>query len=154
YTGRSVSVRGALDPEAMRAAFGMLRRAYPVLGCRIVEDAAEQGYLLRPDERTWTPATVRQGDVAAIGIPAVDPADQLAYLDIVGSDADHWRVTLFAHHSVADAGQCVELLSRLWEFYTDSVDRTPMAHAPQDLPQSLEWHVAARGITKGPLSGL
>ncbi|MEV6322395.1 acyltransferase [Nocardia sp. NPDC051787] len=153
YTGRSVSVRGALDPAVLREAFATLRRAYPVVGCRIVEDAAGQGYLLRPEERPWTEASVREGDVAEVDVPVVDPAAQLAYLDVVYSGAERWRVTLFVHHSVADAGHCVELLTRLWAYYTDIVERVPITVVPQDLPRSLEWYVAARGIARGAASG-
>ncbi|MEU1545140.1 acyltransferase [Nocardia sp. NPDC005745] len=153
YTGRSVSVRGALDVTALREAFATLRRGYPVIGCRIVEDAAGQGYLLAADEAAWTPVSVREGDVAVLDVPAVDPAAQLAYLDVVGSGADEWRITLFAHHSVADAGHCVELLSRLWDCYTGITERQSIEFAPQGIPQSLEWHVAARGITRTTTSG-
>ncbi|WP_245671493.1 phthiocerol/phthiodiolone dimycocerosyl transferase family protein [Nocardia amamiensis] len=153
YTGRSVSVRGALDPAALREAFATLRRAYPVVGCRIVEDAAGQGYLLHPDERAWVQASVREGDAAEVGLPLVDPAAQLAYLDVVYSGADRWRVTLFVHHSVADAGHCVALLTRLWAYYTDIVEQVPITVVPQDLPRSLEWYVAARGIAKAAASG-
>ncbi|MEU2030666.1 phthiocerol/phthiodiolone dimycocerosyl transferase family protein [Nocardia amamiensis] len=153
YTGRSVSVRGALDPAALREAFATLRRAYPVVGCRIVEDAAGQGYLLHPDERAWVQASVREGDVAEVGVPVVDPAAQLAYLDVVYSGADRWRVTLFVHHSVADAGHCVGLLTRLWAYYTDIVEQVPITVVPQELPRSLEWYVAARGIVRAAASG-
>ncbi|MBF6338471.1 acyltransferase [Nocardia abscessus] len=153
YTGRSVSVRGVLDVTAMGEAFTALRRAYPVIGCRIAEDAAGQGYLLEADEGAWVPASVREGDVAAIVIPAVDPAVQLAYLDAVGTGADEWRVTLFAHHSVADAGHCVELLARLWDCYTGIVEDQRRSLVPQAIPQSLEWYVAARGIARAAVSG-
>ncbi|MGQ4619912.1 phthiocerol/phthiodiolone dimycocerosyl transferase family protein [Nocardia sp. R7R-8] len=153
YTGRSVSVRGALDVAALREAFAQLRRAYPVIGCRIAEDAAGQGYLLAAQEKVWAPVSVREDDPAEIGIPVLDPAVQLAYLDVVGSRADEWRVTLFAHHSVADAGHCVELLSRLWDRYTGIVEGQPRNCAPHPIPQSLEWHVAARGITATARSG-
>ncbi|WP_280352317.1 phthiocerol/phthiodiolone dimycocerosyl transferase family protein [Nocardia abscessus] len=153
YTGRSVSVRGGLDVTALREAFAALRRAYPVIGCRIAEDAAGQGHLLEANERAWVPASVREGDVAAIVIPAVDAAVQLAYLDVVGTGADEWRVTLFAHHSVADAGHCVELLAKLWDCYTGIVENQRTNLVPQGIPESLEWYVAARGITRAAVSG-
>ncbi|MEW1734872.1 acyltransferase [Nocardia beijingensis] len=153
YTGRSVSVRGALDVAALSAAFATLRSAYPVIGCRIVEDDAGQGYLFAADETGWAPVSVRAGDPAVIGIPAMEPAVQLAYLDVIGSGGDEWRVTLFAHHSVADAGHCVELLSRLWDFYTGQVEGRTTDAVPQGIPRSLEWYVAARGITATARSG-
>ncbi|WP_405168126.1 acyltransferase [Nocardia sp. NBC_01499] len=155
YTGRSVSVSGQLDTAALKEAFAALQLAFPVVLCRIGEDAAGAGYLLRPgDSRVG--ASVTEGDVQTVGLPAtpVDPGTQLAYLDAVVSGADRWRVTLFAHHSVADAGHCVELLSRFWGYYTDIVESAPISVVPQDYPQSLEWHVARRGITAGRVSGL
>ncbi|MEU1959382.1 acyltransferase [Nocardia sp. NPDC019304] len=153
YTGRSVSVRGALDVATLREAFATLRRGYPVIGCRIVEDVAGQGYLFAADETALVPVAVREGDPAVIGVPAMDPAVQLAYLDVIGSGGGEWRVTLFVHHSVADAGHCVELLSRLWDFYTGHVEGQSSHVAPQGIPQSLEWYVAARGITATARSG-
>lgn len=153
YTGRSVSVQGPLDAAALREAFDSVRRAYPVVACRIMEDVAGQGYLLAPDEQAWTPASVRHGDVETIDPPAVDPAAQLAYLDVVGAGADRWRVTLFTHHSIADAGHCVGLLSRLWDYYTDIIDRAPITVVPQSYPKPLEWYVEAHGVARSVVSG-
>ncbi len=154
YTGRSVSVTGALDAAALKEAFAALQLAYPVVLCRILDDEAGAGYLLRPEDSP-VEASVVEGDVQTVGLPAavVDPATQLAYLDAVGSGGDRWRVTLYAHHSIADAGHCVELLSRFWDFYTDIVESTPISVVPQDYPQPLEWHLAQRGIAAGEVTG-
>jgi hypothetical protein len=154
YTGRSVSVVGELDIAALGAAFAALRRAYPVVTCRIVE-VAGRGYLLAPGERPPVGMWASEGDPDVVWLPAepVDPASQLAYLDVVLSDAGRSRITLFAHHSIADAGHCVELLSRLWGYYTDYVESGTTTVVPQDYPQSLEWYAAARGITRKVLSG-
>ncbi|WP_141691961.1 phthiocerol/phthiodiolone dimycocerosyl transferase family protein [Nocardia brasiliensis] len=153
YTGRSVSVRGAVDIAAVQGAFAALQATYPVITCRIGEDDEGTGYLLRPGDSP-VGATVTDGDVETIGLPAtpLDPGTQLAYLDVVGSE-DRWRLTLFAHHSVADAGHCVELLARFWDHYTGLVEGTPVAGVPHDYPQPLEWHVAQRGIVAGAVSG-
>ncbi|MEU8894581.1 acyltransferase [Nocardia sp. NPDC048505] len=149
YTGRSVLVEGELDIAALRAAFSALQRAYPVLTCRLGEDADGVGYLLRPGAAV-VGAQERAGEVARVllPVPTVDPGAQLAYLDVVTAPGAA-RVTLFAHHSVADAGHCVQLVSRLWDFYT-----APEEVVPQDLPRSLESFAAERGITASPLSGL
>ncbi|MEV6557937.1 acyltransferase [Nocardia sp. NPDC051756] len=153
YTGRSVSVTGELDVAALKEAFAALQVAFPVVLCRIGEDEAGTGYLLRPGDSPIG-ASVTEGDVETVGLPAtpVDPGTQLAYLDAV-SGAGRWRVTLFAHHSIADAGHCVELLSRFWGFYTDIVESAPISVVPQEYPQPLEWHVAKRGIVTGGVSG-
>ncbi|MEV6274889.1 acyltransferase [Nocardia sp. NPDC051832] len=152
YTGRSVRVEGELDIDALRTAFLSLQRAYPVLTCRIGEDADGIGYLLRPGAAT-VGAWVREDAIDQVRLPvqAVDPGVQLAYLDVVAG-ASATRVTLFAHHSVADAGHCVELVARLWSFYTDRI--TPEQVVPQDLPKPLEEYAADRGITGSAVSGL
>jgi hypothetical protein len=154
YTGRSVTVIGDLDTTALGAAFTALQRAYPVVTCRIGEDGTGRGYLLRRGEKPVVGMTASLGDPDVVRIPeSIDPAEQLAYLDVVLSERGRSRVTLFAHHSIADAGHCVELLSRLWDYYTDYVESGTTTVVPHDYPQSLEWHVAARGIARSSVSG-
>lgn len=153
YTGRSVTVAGDLDIDALSAAFGAVQRTYPVVTCRIAEDSAGRGYLLGP----VAPAgmSVRNGDSGAVPLPGepIDPRRQLAYLDVVCSGAGRARVTLFAHHSIADAGHCVRLLGQLWHHYTDYLEFGSTTVVPHGYPQPLEWHAGARGITRGPVSG-
>ncbi|MFD3706095.1 acyltransferase [Nocardia sp. NPDC058658] len=175
YTGRSVTVLGELDAAALGAAFAALQRAFPILVCRIVEDDDGNGILLRPGDIDAVGAWVSFGDPDEVPIPAesVDPGDQLAYLDVVLAEEDRARVTLFVHHSVADAGHCVELFARLWGYYTDYVEtgaivtradvtamettaaqeQTRPGTAPE-YPASLEALLAQRGIERGERSGL
>ncbi|WP_280502981.1 phthiocerol/phthiodiolone dimycocerosyl transferase family protein [Nocardia farcinica] len=158
YTGRSVVVRGELEIDALRAAFTALQREYPVLVCRIGEDGAGGGWLLRPIGHQG--AFVRPGDVDEVRIPPepMDPRHQLAYLDIIPGD-DRSRVTLFVHHAVADAGHCIALFVRLWQHYTervhpDSVTDGATAVVPHELPQSLEYYAVRRGARRSAISGL
>ncbi|MEV0340542.1 acyltransferase [Nocardia sp. NPDC050713] len=154
YTGRSVLVEGELDSTALRSAFDALLRAHPILGCRIGEDAAGTGHLLRP-AGSAVGAWVRAGDTATVGLPeeSLDPSVQLAYLDVVIENGRS-RVTLYAHHAVADAGHCVALLARLWDRYTDEVSGIAKDIAPQDYPRPLEWYAARHGIPRSAVSGL
>ncbi|MFF0529615.1 acyltransferase [Nocardia amikacinitolerans] len=154
YTGRSVLVEGELDIPALRSAFEALLRAHPILGCRIGEDAAGTGHLLRP-AGSAVGAWVRTGDTATVWLPeeSLDPSVQLAYLDVVTED-DRARVTFYAHHSVADAGHCVALLARLWDRYTGEVSGVAEDTAPHDYPRPLEWYAARHGIPRSAVSGL
>ncbi|MBF6065721.1 acyltransferase [Nocardia terpenica] len=150
----TVPVTGDFDPDAMRAAFTALQHAYPVLSCRIV--TLEDGdRLVRPTEFPAEGAWVRAGDPEPVRAPAgfTDPDRQLAYLDIV-CGRDGARVTLFVHHSIADARHDMELFARLWDLYAGHPASVAEQPAPQDYPQSLEWHVTTRGIERGPRSGL
>ncbi|MFE3318196.1 acyltransferase [Nocardia sp. NPDC059195] len=172
FTGRSVTVRGELDAAGLGAAFAALQRRFPILVCRIVEDADENGILLRPGHIEAVGAWVSFGEPDEVRIPAesMDPGAQLAYLDVVLAEEDRARVTLFVHHSVADAGHCVELFARLWDYYTDYVElAADAAHADtaavvaesetgagvaREYPASLEALLAHRGIRRGRRSGL
>ncbi|WP_245557962.1 phthiocerol/phthiodiolone dimycocerosyl transferase family protein [Nocardia thailandica] len=156
YTGRSVTVRGELDAAAIGAAFAALQRAYPILVCRIEEDADGTGILVRPGAIQPVGALVGFGDPDEIRIPteSVDPAAQLAYLDVVLGEDDRARVTLFVHHAVADAGHCVELFARLWEYYTVCAGEGAVEATPHDYPRALEDYVTERGITAAAASGL
>ncbi|MBH0777261.1 phthiocerol/phthiodiolone dimycocerosyl transferase family protein [Nocardia bovistercoris] len=155
YTGRSVRVEGELDTAALDAAFVALVRTFPVLACRIGEDAEGRGHLLRPSGAEL-PISVASGDPEEIRLPSepIDPRQRLAYLDVTRADAGSARVTIFVHHSVADAGQCVELLSRLWSYYTEYLASGWISVAPQYYPRPLEAYVAEANIVRGPLSGL
>lgn len=158
YTGRSVVVQGELDIDALRAAFTALQREYPVLVCRIGEDGAGGGWLLRPIGHQG--AVVQPGDIDEVRIPPepMNPRHQLAYLDIVPGE-DRSRVTLFVHHAVADAGHCIALFVRLWQHYTErvhpeSVTDGATAVEPHELPQSLEYYAVRRGARLSAISGL
>ncbi|MEV0062861.1 acyltransferase [Nocardia sp. NPDC050718] len=156
FTGRSVTLRGELDAAALGAAFAALQHAFPILVCRIVEDDTETGILVRPGHIEPVGAWVSFGDPDEVRIPteSMDPGAQLGYLDVVLAEEDRARVTLFVHHSVADAGHCVELFERLWGYYTDHVETGTIAAAARDYPVSLESLLARRGTTRGPKSGL
>ncbi|MFF2087003.1 acyltransferase [Nocardia sp. NPDC058176] len=156
FTGRSVTVRGELDAAALGAAFAALQRAFPILVCRIVEDDEGRGILLRPGHIEPVGAWVSFGDPDEVRIPAesMAPNAQLGYLDVVLAEEDRARVTLFVHHSVADAAHCVELFTRLWGYYTDHVETGTIAAGAREYPESLEALLARRGVVRGPRSGL
>ncbi|WP_084759468.1 phthiocerol/phthiodiolone dimycocerosyl transferase family protein [Nocardia mangyaensis] len=156
FTGRSVTVRGELDAAALGAAFAALQRAFPILVCRIVEDAEGNGILLRPGHIEPVGAWVSFDDPDEVRIPAesMAPNAQLGYLDVVLAEEDRARVTLFVHHSIADAAHCVELLARLWGYYTDHVETGTIAAGARAYPESLEALLARRGVVRGPRSGL
>ncbi|WP_051132939.1 phthiocerol/phthiodiolone dimycocerosyl transferase family protein [Nocardia paucivorans] len=156
YTGRTVSVIGRLDIDALRIAFAALRQEYPILVCRIGIDAAGYGHLLRPSPFGPSGLWVGYGDPTTVRLPAaqLDPGEQLAYLDVVCSSRPRARVTLFVHHAVADGGFCVELFARLWDHYTSWME-TGTAHiVRRPYPEPLERHLELRGITRGTRSGL
>lgn len=155
YTGRSVSVAGRIDAAALRAAFVLLRYEYPILACRIGVDRHGYGHLLRPGAFGVSGVWIGYGDPATVQPPQarLDPAEQLAYLDVVLSRRPRCRVTLYVHHGIADGGHCVALLTRLWDCYTACAESAATPMPPHDYPEPLEWFAARHGIVRGLRSG-
>lgn len=139
----SVLGTGALDRGALATAFQALVRAFPLLGARLVPDAA--GWVVEPVSRV--PA-LRDGlalEIPATGFDVVD-ADAVCALDLV-QRSDHFRLTWLTHHSVADARPSLRYLQVLCELYTDTVQMgRPRALPPHPLPRSLEAFLAERGF--------
>ncbi|GAA5069868.1 phthiocerol/phthiodiolone dimycocerosyl transferase family protein [Nocardia callitridis] len=155
YTGRSVSVVGALDTAALRSAFVAVLRANPILSCRIMETSGGQGVLVRPRGGDAVGATVADGaDDVRLPIEPIDPATQLAYLDITACGPHRWRTTLYNHHSIGDGSYGIDLMAQLWSHYTDLVQGSAARVVPRRYPQSLEWWLAHNGVGKSSVSGL
>lgn len=155
YTGRSVTVVGALRIAALRRAWADLRATHPILRCRIAADPSGAGRLLSPRGRA-AGITVGSGDPDVLRLPARAPRPDraLGHLDVVCGPGGRARVTLYAHHAVADAGHCLALFANLWELYTAHADAAALPLAPRVLPLPLEHHVRAAGLTRAGVSGL
>lgn len=155
YTGRSVSVAGRIDPAAMDRAFTQLRHEYPVLASRIGVDRTGNGYLLCPQDLGSTGVWARYGDPDELQAPParLDPAERLAYLEVVLSSRPVSRVTMYTHHGVADGGHSIALFERLWGCYTSFLAAEEPAVVQHEYPEPLEWLAQRRGIERGPRSG-
>ncbi|QIS12150.1 phthiocerol/phthiodiolone dimycocerosyl transferase family protein [Nocardia arthritidis] len=155
YSGHTVLVTGELDATALGAAFAALQRSYPVLTCRIVEESDGRCLLVRSNASPPVGPWFGDGDPGRLRDPAqpLDPATQLAYLDVVAAPGCA-RVTWYIHHAVADGSHAIELFARFWDFYTDCLTATVPEPVPHDYPRSLEWYSATYGFRRGPLSGL
>lgn len=144
FVGYSVQVRGQLGIAALSQAFAALRRAYPILGARLVVDGPE-AVLVRSSE----PPVIRvfDGDVGSIRYyPDLDPARAVCELHVIRA-GDRANVTLLVHHSVADGHHSLAVLAEFWSLYTDFIEgkRVPSVKG-QGYPMSLEALYAERGI--------
>jgi hypothetical protein len=147
YVAATVFVDGAVDEDAMSAAFDALVAAHPVLAGHlelgpdglhsfVVDDFPHPGI--------WV------GD----GRKRLNQTAALANLRLNATDSGA-EVTLYVHHSLADGQHQFELHRELFEYYRDVVITGRTADvSPAPAPESLENLLADRGITKQDRSGL
>jgi len=155
FVGLGANLKGPVDVDALSAAFDALLEAHPVLG----------GHLERgPDGRH----EIAVDDLLHPGIEvleAADPADENPpiHLDQSASlfnvraimSGDGVQLTLYVHHSLADAHQEFSLAEELLSYYTDLMCNGRIAAVTaQPTPDPLEVVLAQRGIQKQQRSGL
>ncbi|WP_051407276.1 hypothetical protein [Nocardia sp. CNY236] len=150
YVGYSVRVYGRLDPAALATAYDALRRRFPVLAAHI--ETTDSGYFLVESAGESHAIKVLDGPAESL-LTGVNP-DQREALAVltVRHFGDYSDVTLFTHHSIADATHSLELLAQLWSFYTDAVSGGGIGVVePQPYPIAVEDLLAARGFVPTPV---
>ncbi|WP_408645838.1 hypothetical protein [Mycobacteroides stephanolepidis] len=133
---------GTLKIDALTTAFRALLASYPMLSAQIVP--AGHGYVLR---YAPPPPALQIGASTALpraGFTIADP-DTVCAIDVAQTGTD-FRLTLLAHHSIADAVASLRYLEVLCAYYTRAVE-TGSAGAIRSYPLalSLEQFLATRG---------
>ncbi len=156
FVGTTVLLDGPVDRAAMSAAFDALLQAHPVLAGHlekgldglhhiVVDDFVHPGIWVVDADPAPAPgaAGMRLDQSVSLGNLRLTPADGRA------------EVSLYIHHSLADARHAFRLLEELFSFYADAVctgDTGPVSAEPA--PQPLEVVLDERGIKKQQRSGL
>jgi phenolphthiocerol/phthiocerol/phthiodiolone dimycocerosyl transferase len=158
YFALTVQIKGTNDPavdvDAMADAFDALLQAHPIFAGHleqaddgrhqiVAEDLLHPGIWLAKDDRP-----------VATGGTQLDQTQSLLNLRLKLSGAQA-ELTLYVHHSLADAHHAFGLLEELFTRYTEAVatgDVGPITAAPA--PPSVEALLEQRGITKQQRSGL
>lgn len=148
-----VFCEGELDIRALSAALDALVVAYPWFGGTI-QAVGTEGFELSSAPSPSPEVRVHRGDPADLGfgVSSLDQGRELIGVDVV-ADGRSARVTLQAHHSLADGRHALALLAELWSAYTDVVESGGAKIPARSAPSPLEHHLAARGISKGAESG-
>lgn len=147
YMGYAVQVSGRLDLSALAAAYEALVRAYPVLGARL-EPTDDGGFDLVAATADAPHLSVVDGDPdQLIRDQKFDQRAVLSHVSVV-RDGDTAGVTLFTHHSIADAYHSLAALADLWSCYTDVVTGRSPEREVRPYPASIEQLLAERGIEK------
>jgi hypothetical protein len=156
YFALTVKISGPVDVDAMADAFDALLQSHPIFAGHL-EQASDGRYqivaedLLHPG--IWV---VEEGspDGSATAGPQLDQSQSLLNLRLNLSGAPV-ELTLYVHHSLADAHHAFCLLDELFARYTDVVDSGDVGPViPQPAPESVEVLLEQRGITKQQRSGL
>lgn len=147
YMGYAVRVSGSLDVAALAAAYQAVVRAHPVLGARL-EPADGDGFDLVAASAGAPGITVVDGDEdQLVHGPEFDQRTVLSHVSVV-RDGDTADVTLFTHHSIADAYHSLAVLAELWSCYTDVVTGRSPEREVRPYPVPVEELLAERGIEK------
>jgi phenolphthiocerol/phthiocerol/phthiodiolone dimycocerosyl transferase len=157
YFAFTAHVNGPVDIDAMSEAFDALLQAHPVF----------TGHLEKANDGRYQ---IIAEDLLHPGIWLVDDDTDLGASKTAGMKLDQnqtlmnlrlqqsggrTEVTLYTHHSLADAHHAFGLLEELFSLYTDVVETgAPGSAAPQPAPESLELLLEQRGVTKLRRSGL
>ena len=147
FVGATVRLAGPVDGAAWSAAFDALLQAHPVLAGHLERGPDGLHHIVVDDllhPGIWTgTAGIRLDQGVALGNMRLTVGDGCA------------EVTLFTHHSLADAQHQFRLLEELFSFYTDllcSGDTGPVNAEPA--PEPLEVVLEQRGVRKQQRSGL
>ncbi len=132
-----LTVRGALDQDALGDAFAALRAEHPALDAAVAP--AGDGY-------AFVSPVAGAAHTCGPGAPLVDPALALARLHVT-SVGDRHRVALAISHALADGTHLFALLSRLWAHYTALVGTGATdVSAPHPFPGSAQRVLATLDV--------
>jgi phenolphthiocerol/phthiocerol/phthiodiolone dimycocerosyl transferase len=155
FVGLGAHLRGAIDVDALSAAFEALLEAYPIL-CAHIERGPDGRHQLVSDDLLPAGLEVVKLDDpdAEAPSPHFDQNESLVHLRLTIRDGQG-HPTLYVHHSLADGHHMYFLIEELLGYYTEMVTTGRIRPVtPQPTPQSLEAVLAERGIHKQKRSGV
>jgi phenolphthiocerol/phthiocerol/phthiodiolone dimycocerosyl transferase len=155
YLGIGAHVRGPIDADALSAAFDALLEAHPVLSGHL-ERSADGRHQIAVDDLLHPGIEVVELDDPAAESPPVhlDQSESLIHLRLAMRGRET-QLTLYVHHSLADAHHEFSLVEEMLNYYTDLVCTGSIRPvAAQAAPEPLEVVLAQRGIEKQQRSGL
>ncbi|GAB17186.1 hypothetical protein GOEFS_021_00130 [Gordonia effusa NBRC 100432] len=150
--GGSYELRGSVDVDAWRLAFGALLREYPVLAARVVTVDGRPHFA--PGDPAIAAVTGFSDEAAPwSGYTQTPPPfvgnEQLSALTLRGLDQSY-QLTLWASHAATDGAGIISILERLFELYTAFVSGTPPVLLPDNsFPAEPDAVMAARGHLPG-----
>lgn len=155
YFALTVHLRGDIDIDAMADAFDAVLQSHPIFAGHLEKTDDDRHQIVAEDlmhPGIWV-VDAHTSESAIAGM-RLDQSQSLLNLR-VKLGAEVREVTLYAHHSLADAHHVFGLLEELFSRYTDVVATGDAGPAnPQPAPEPLEVLLEQRGVAKQERSGL
>lgn len=158
YFAFTVHINGPADIDAMSDAFDALLRSHPIFAGHL-ENADDGRYQIVAEDLLHPGIWVVEDD-ADFGVASKTAGMQLDQIQSLLNlrlklSGGRTELTLFTHHSLADAHHAFGLLEELFSLYTDVMATgDPGPITPQPAPEPLELLLEQRGVTKQRRSGL
>ncbi|MCV7197194.1 phthiocerol/phthiodiolone dimycocerosyl transferase [Mycobacterium angelicum] len=156
FTSFTAHVRGVIDILAMSEAFDALMQAHPVLAAHLEPGPDGNHHIVANDLLHPGISVVRANDEKSTQTTGLqlDQRVSLINLQVTLGDGET-RVTVYVHHSLADAHHIAGLLDELLSRYTDVVATgDPGPVIPEPAPESAEVVLQQRGIKQHGMTGL
>lgn len=151
FTSVTLSLRGAVNVDAMSSAFDTLLEVYPVYAGHL-EEGVDGRYQIVMDDLLHPGMWVLDEDETSSA--HLDQSVALIFLELTPGD-QRAELTLYVHHSLADGTHIAGLLFELFSRYTGVVSSGAIgAVTPEPAPEPIEALLEQRGIHKGQRSGL
>jgi hypothetical protein len=155
YFALTVHISGHVDIDAMADAFDAVLQSHPIFAGHL--EKADDGRHQIVAEDLMHPGIWVIDDhtsESAMSGMRLDQTQSLLNLRLT-LGGEQSELTLYAHHSLADAHHVFGLLEDLFSRYTDVVETGDAGPtSPQPAPESLESLLEQRGVTKQQRSGL
>ena len=157
YFGATVLMTGAVDVDAMSAAFDALLQAHPVLAGHLEPGPDGLHHIVVDDfmhPGIWVTGGAG-GPAAPTARMRLNQTVSLVNMRLHFVDDDHAELTLYSHHCMVDGQHQFGLLFELFSWYTDLVATghiDPVVAQP--VPKPLETLLAERGVDKQTRSGV
>lgn len=154
YFALTLLMRGHVDVNAMSDAFDALLEAHPIFVGHL-EQGSDGRYQIVAEDLLHPGIWIVSDDSGpGTGGMRLDQTVSLMNMRLKLGEGTA-GLTLYVHHSLADAHHVFGLLEELFAYYTDLVTTGSIGDVtPQPAPESLEAVLEQRGITKKPRSGL
>jgi phenolphthiocerol/phthiocerol/phthiodiolone dimycocerosyl transferase len=156
FTSFTVQVRGVIDADALSDAFDALLEAHPVFAAHL-EQGPDGGYYIVADDLLHSGISVVDGNDGMRAEDAgvlLDQSVSLINLQLIPGDGVT-KLTVYVHHSLADAHHIAALVAELLLRYTGVLaNGDPGPVIPEPAPEPVEVVLQKRGLTQRGRSGI
>ena len=156
YFALTVQMSGTVDVNAMSDAFDALLQAHPIFVGHLEQGPDGRHQIVAEDLLHPGIWIVDEDNEASSGTAGMQLDQSLSLMNLrLTLSGQRAELTLYIHHSLADAHHVFGLLEEFFSHYTDVVTTGSVGPVtPQPAPEPLEVVLEQRGVEKKQRSGL